>query len=213
MANLTSRVSERVKLFAFPLTSGLAPARLEDILRTLNNDRSMSLRFDDWDKDLGAGTLFDLMAIVAIVRALKPKLCFEIGTGRGRTSLHLAINTDAEVLSLDIRSGGQRGEVYRDRPEASRIRELTANSKDFDFREWHKKVDFVLVDGAHDFDAVRKDTESAFNLVSAGGVIVWDDVTPGWPGVVKAVRNAPQRSQINRIVGTKLAYFHSPVTA
>lgn len=36
-------------------------------------------------------------------------------------------------------------------------------------------MDFVFVDGAHDYQSVRKDTENALRLLRPGGVILWHD--------------------------------------
>ena len=41
----------------------------------------------------------------------------------------------------------------------------------------------VIVDGGHAEDVCANDTTLALKLVGRGGVVVWDDYTPYWPGV------------------------------
>jgi hypothetical protein len=41
----------------------------------------------------------------------------------------------------------------------------------------------VIVDGGHAHNVCVSDTVLALRLVRPGGVIVWDDYTPYWPGV------------------------------
>jgi hypothetical protein len=49
----------------------------------------------------------------------------------------------------------------------------------------------VIVDGGHEEDCVSADTLNAMKLVRRGGIVVWDDYTPGWPAVVASVDSLP----------------------
>jgi hypothetical protein len=69
------------------------------------------------------------------------------------------------------------------------------------------RVDLVFVDGAHDYETVKKDTETAFSLVSENGCILWDDVDVDWPDVVKALKHSKNKKLMRRIRGTKLIYY------
>ena len=114
------------------------------------------------------------------------------GTGRGRTTLHLALNTasDSQIHTLDISNNELTGCIFRDRPEESKIKRWTGDSRAFDFSPWRGKVNLVYVDGAHDYEAVKADSATAFALVAKGGCIIWDDFVSTWPGVAKALRDA-----------------------
>ena len=48
-------------------------------------------------------------------------------------------------------------------------------------------VDFVMIDGAHDYDSVKSDIDSWLPKVRKGGLIAGDDYSKSWPGVIKAV--------------------------
>jgi SAM-dependent methyltransferase len=49
-------------------------------------------------------------------------------------------------------------------------------------------LDFVFIDGDHDYAAVREDLAAWLPLVKPGGVLAGDDYIVEWPGVQRAVR-------------------------
>lgn len=50
-----------------------------------------------------------------------------------------------------------------------------------------ESLDFVFLDGCHLYEEVRRDLESWYPKLRAGGVLAGHDYTPAWPGVVRAV--------------------------
>jgi len=50
-----------------------------------------------------------------------------------------------------------------------------------------QSVDFVMIDGAHDYESVKDDIECWLPKVKSGGIIAGDDYGDGWPGVRQAV--------------------------
>ena len=71
-------------------------------------------------------------------------------------------------------------------------------------------VDLVFIDGSHTADYVRNDSEVAFRLVTARGLIVWHDYSPEWPGVVSTLESlaAQGNMKITHILGTTLCVYH-----
>ena len=159
--------------------------------------------------DYVAGSMWDLLAVCMIARHRSPKVCFEIGTGHGRTTHHLALNTpsDAKIYTLDISTAEVVGCVFRGKVSSDKIQQLTCNSSSFDFSRWAGHIDLVVVDGDHSYEGVRSDTARAFTLLAPGGCILWDDFTPAWPGVVKALRGHERARSFRRIAGTKWVIF------
>ncbi len=194
---------------AFNAFCGLQSEELESLLARCHN---LDLKFADWDKDLGAGSFWDLTAIVALTKFVNPSACFEIGTGHGRTTLHLALNTrqDARIHTLDISRNEVTGCMFRGKPEAEKITCLTGDSRLFDFAPWKNAVDLVYVDGSHEYEAVKSDSAIAFELVAKGGCIIWDDFIQSWPGVARALRESPKAASLRRIAGTKLVCYFEP---
>ena len=204
------RLIRRAKEFAFPLYCGVDAVRFEDLIP----GEKFDVRFENIDVDPGSGSMWDLTTLATLVAITKPTTCFEFGTGHGRTTLHMALNApnDAKIYTLDISDAPPVGTAFRGHPLSDRITQLTDDSQTFDYGPWLGQADFVFVDGAHDFDSARHDTAVAFRLVSDRGIIVWDDFTPAWPGVVKALRRCSQGAAIRRIPGTKLAIAAQPRT-
>jgi len=143
----------------------------------------------------GGIALEELVIIACLVRHLKPKRLVEIGTAEGRTTLNLALHTpaDAEIFTFDLppthlgatvaesglnyRQMGipEPGCLFRSHPLAGKIRLILADSTQFDWSPFENSVDFVFIDGAHDYLSVRKDTENALRLLRPRGVILWHD--------------------------------------
>jgi len=72
--------------------------------------------------------------------------------------------------------------VFRGCSEEAKITRILADSAKYDFEPWRRSIDFVFVDGSHEYEAVKLDTATAFEIVAPGGVIVW--VTSPWVGMV-----------------------------
>jgi predicted O-methyltransferase YrrM len=164
---------------------------------------------------------FSLAAICAIH---EPKTILEIGTYDGTTTMLLAKAAPrAKILTLDLPeaeagtatvaeeasnvSTGGIGRVFAGTAEAPRITQLLGDSRRFDFSAWFDSIDLVLIDGGHDADCAVSDTRNALRLIRDGGVVVWDDYTEGWPGVVHAVDTLPAntRRHVVRLEGTQFA--------
>ena len=63
-----------------------------------------------------------------------------------------------------------------------KISSVEASDK-FDF----KSLDFVMIDGAHDYDSVAADIDAWLPKIRSGGLIAGDDYSDSWPGVKRAV--------------------------
>jgi predicted O-methyltransferase YrrM len=202
------RAINRAQEFAFPLSSGLRAVRIDDVIAPTNRT---ALEIEDWTGDPGAGSFWDLTAILLIARHLQPGRVFEIGTGHGRTTLNLALNTppDAKIYTLDISDAEVVGKLFAKHTAAQKIQRIIADSSTYDFSKFAKQFELVLVDGNHSYEGVKIDTAAAFELVAPGGIVLWDDVHPTFSGVVRALKERPESVKIRRIAGTKLAVYQN----
>ena len=123
----------------------------------------------------------------------------EFGTFDGRTTYNLALNLPAgQVITVDAnvphdpsnvesRAYGPftPGQCFLDADAElrGRIVFLQSDSRVVDLSQWYGRAGLVIVDGGHAEDVCANDTALALKLVRPGGVIVWDDYTPYWPGV------------------------------
>ncbi|HDY88735.1 MAG TPA: class I SAM-dependent methyltransferase [bacterium] len=139
--------------------------------------------------------LKELMVLGYMMKVIKPRRVFEVGTFIGRTTRLLALNSpsDCEIFTLDLskdKVSHQIGEEYHNTPENRKITQLYGDSREFDFANWYGKCDFIWVDGCHDVECVMSDTENALKLRSSKGWIAWHDYrhTAWWSGITKSVR-------------------------
>jgi predicted O-methyltransferase YrrM len=169
------------------------------------------------------------LVLAALSAGLGCRTFFEIGTNRGRTAWVLARNNpELLVYTLDVPAGEAPddtrlqcgaddyfffrdrscGEAFRDTPEAARITQLWGDSATFDFAPYDGAIDLVYVDGAHTYDYVRSDTDSALRMLSPTGTIVWDDYASS-PGVYKHVTALAREldSPVFHVFGTRAAFY------
>lgn len=172
--------------------------------------RSTGVAFKETDKADGNVSLAELAVLNGLVRTHQPRAIFEIGTFDGRTTLNLALNSEGDVHTLDLpaseaaKFGTFRGDKkYVDKPASGarftsepnaslpctrRITQHYGDSATFDYSAFEGRMEFVFVDGAHNYDYVVNDTEVALKLLRpAGGVIVWHDYGV-WPDVARGLK-------------------------
>lgn len=131
----------------------------------------------------------------------------EFGTFRGRTTYNLALNSICDITTIDIGNVSGRtvdassnldnhpyaqyvtGEVFRTASEqiSGRIKLMIGNSKNTDLTHLYGTIGMVIVDGGHSYEVCMSDSEKALRLVREGGVVIWDDYDPYWPGVKAAL--------------------------
>jgi predicted O-methyltransferase YrrM len=145
----------------------------------------------------------ELGRLLETVRSERPQVVLEIGTALGGTLFGFAQTaaSDARLITIDLPAGGfgggyypARGYLYRrfarggqtihpilgdsHRVEmVTRVQELLGG----------RSVDFLFVDGDHEYEGVLKDYELYAPLVRPGGLIAFHDIVPGDEGLVGGV--------------------------
>jgi Methyltransferase domain len=167
----------------------------------------------------------DLYALLRVVKWIRPRKIFEIGTFQGITTTHLALNSEAEVYTLDVPremaanlSGYSPGDLELLQPRDAigrtywpfnkndQIRQLFGDSRFFDYQPYLGSMDLVLVDGCHVYDGVLSDSQKAFDLLGKRGAILWHDFA-NLRDVTRAVIALARRWSIYHIEGTFLALY------
>lgn len=103
----------------------------------------------------GNTTVLELAYISRVVKSIKPKLCLEIGTCNGRSTLHIALNSpdDAGIYTIDLENEKrekdyQNIELLFDKNEYKYLRNkivtLYGDTKKFDFNSLGKLFDFYI---------------------------------------------------------------------
>lgn len=174
----------------------------------------------------------ELLFLSALAHRIKPQTVVEVGTFDGNTTLQLALNTPTEtrIFTLDLPAGAQAA-AENDSGDASyivsprrtkrkfvgstvehKIVQRYGNSMDFDFAEFASdgKPQLIFIDAGHSYECVRNDSEKALAILDSGGVIVWQDYSPAWPGVFRYLAELYSNLQMVHITGTTLVVHTRP---
>jgi hypothetical protein len=172
----------------------------------------------------------DIVALCLLCRIVRPKMVFEIGTLRGYTAYHLALNTDSDtrVFTLDLPSHGTttpalattmvdgwhlptgepRDMCFTGSEVAGKVTALFGDSATFDYSPFHGQVDLFFIDGAHSYEYVRADTENALRCCRPGAVIAWHDYGRlGVNGVSKWLHELAETRRVYCVPGGSLAFM------
>lgn len=119
----------------------------------------VTMHLKDWNLDLCC-----VNSLLAIKNAHQ---VFELGTGFGCMTLQFSLNTpdDCQIHTLDI-IPDQRGFIFKDKPSAKKITQLIGDSKTLDLTRFNKAMDFIFIDGGHDYETVMADSKKAFTMIA-----------------------------------------------
>ena len=173
----------------------------------------------------------DILSLCLICQIIRPKVVFEIGTMKGYTAYHFALNTsdDGRIYTLDlpmnesvqptlhttrmddlhVTSHAQiEKHCFENSTVAKKITCLFGDSAVFDFSPYYEKVDFFFIDGAHSYEYVRSDTLNALKCCHPGSVIALHDFgRVGVNGVTKWVLELSKTHKIFSVPGGSLAFM------
>ena len=181
---VTTHGDQASLLQAFGLNN---PGRLlEDDLDTVDNDCERHGR-----KRRDAEVLCGLAAS-------RPGPCLDLGTSHGRSAFKLATNigryvvTTVNMLPEQALAAGVHithvlpkhaiGSYPRERG-IHNIRQLYANTLDWNWQDVPYGLQLAFIDACHDSDAVLADSLQAFRRLRPGGFLVWHDFSPALANV------------------------------
>ena len=191
------------------------------------------IRLVETGKANGNVNLAELGVLAQAAAAVPPgALVVEIGTFDGRTTLNLAVNAPeaSRVVTLDLPpedpaafalAPGERQYVEKPAPgarfraaappwsaAAQRITQVLGDSASFDWSPYRGQAGLVFVDGSHAYAYVRKDSDTAFDLIGPRGMVLWHDYGR-WEGVTRALDEleAERRLGLRHVRGTSLVFW------
>lgn len=177
-------------------------------------------------RDEGELMLEELVVLCAICKHTKPRMVFEFGTFKGDSALNLALNSpdNCEIFTLDLPPSSRKrtrysieigpirdiqftvGEKYHGSTIERKIKQLYGDSATFNYSQFYNCIDLVFVDGNHQYDNVKADSENAFRMLSDKGIILWHDYTVRsghqHPDVVKYLNELSKSMQLFNIAST-----------
>ncbi len=170
-------------------------------------------------------TLDELTCICGIIHAFQIKSVLEIGTFDGNTTLNIAANLpdDGSVTTVDLPldwNGRYEIDVSKEnhnvtkRPtvgiqflnseENKKIIQVYGDTAKLDWQSLNPPFDLIFIDGCHDFNYVKSDTNNAISCLSDKGIIIWHDYAM-MDEVSRAVDGFSGTMNIMIVEGTRLA--------
>ena len=163
----------------------------------------------------------ELTALLAIVKFLGVEKFLEIGIFDDFTALNVAANLgeSAQVVTVDLPPGVTEsqgrpifnavgpavvGSQFRGTPHEAHFRQVLADSTRLDYATLPAPFDAIIIDGCHDYEFVREDTEKAMGQVRPGGILLWHDYGE-FAGATRVVGELARTHDCKAILGTRLA--------
>jgi len=169
----------------------------------------------------------EVVCLILLLKKAKAKNIFEFGTYKGVSITQLALNLPEEshIYTLDLPDERLNTRFSTDPEDAAiagekgkgslvltglrpRIQFLKCDSAKFDESPFAGGMDFVFVDGAHNYDYIKNDSEKGWRMLRSGGIIAWHDCRPQDADVVRYLLQSP--FQPARIAGTTVAFATKP---
>ena len=169
-------------------------------------------------------SVLEFVCLLLLMKKARAQCVFEFGTYKGVSISQMALNLPegARIYTLDL----PEGQVTTDLPISiakdvsiafehgkgslvpadlrPRITFLQQDSARFDPGPYEGQVDFVFVDGTHNSEYVKNDSEKGWRMLRKGGIIAWHDCAPNDPDVIRYLLQADYGAAL--IEGTSLAY-------
>jgi glycosyltransferase involved in cell wall biosynthesis len=170
----------------------------------------------------------DTRAVLTLLVHASPKRVLEIGTALGHTTANFTrwTSDDAQVFTIDLVRGMGRarpgafeqgvevpghaewGRFANHFGAAHKAFFITADTMTYDFSRI-APLEFVFVDGAHDFEHVVNDSRKAYEALAVGGWLVWHDFgsAVSWVKVRGAVESIGFEESVVHVEGTEVAFL------
>ncbi|BAT55078.1 Glycosyl transferase, group 1 [Nostoc sp. NIES-3756] len=147
----------------------------------------------------------------------------EIGSFKGRSTVamgYACIGTNRKIYAIDTWDGNdsdfaerQFFEIWQQNIEANGIEEYVIPIRGYSHEilaQWQnltngKSIDFIFIDGSHQYLDVLKDFEMSFPLVKDGGWMAFHDVIETWPGSERAWHKTAKYFLANHEYSSSLA--------
>ena len=173
-------------------------------------------------------SVLEWFCLVLLMKKARARNIFEFGTYKGVSITQLATNlpADSRIFTLDLPDApvptkfaiadAEDEVIAKESGKGSlvpaalrpRIQFLKQDSAAFDESPYAGQMDFVFVDGAHNYHYVQNDSEKGWRMLRSGGIMAWHDCRPQDPDVVRFLLASSY--QPTRVSGTTVAFAVKP---
>ena len=173
-------------------------------------------------------SILEFNCLILLMRQARARNVFEFGTFKGISITQLALNlpADSRICTLDLpdetlqtrlsiadaedaaiaKEGGKGSLIPAELRH--RITFIKQDSAAFDESVYAGQMDFVFVDGAHNYEYVKNDSEKGWRMLRPGGIIAWHDCRIQDAGVVRYLLESSFQPAL--ISGTTVAFAVKP---
>jgi predicted O-methyltransferase YrrM len=192
-----------------------------------SGEELLEIKMAMFPKTYASISLLETIALLLLLKRASSKRVFEFGTYKGISITQLALNLppESEINTLDLPDESLNTQFPTDPDDAvvavksgkgsfvpaelrPRIQFLKSDSAKFEETPFAGKMDFVFVDGAHNFEYVKNDSEKGWRMLRPGGIIAWHDYRHQDPGVVRYLVQSSFKPAW--IAGTTVAFATKP---
>ncbi len=147
----------------------------------------------------------------------------EIGSFQGRSTVAMAyacVGTNRKIYSIDTWDGNdsdfserQFFEIWQQNVQTNNLGQYVLPLRGYShdvLEQWQnlaggQAIDFIFIDGSHQYADVLKDFELSFPLVKDGGWIAFHDVINTWPGPDRVWHDIAKLRLVNHQYSSSLA--------
>ncbi len=155
----------------------------------------------------------------------------EIGSYKGRSTVAMSyacIGTNRKIYCIDTWDGNDTDfsdrnffDIWQENVEKNGLSQYVVPLRGYSHQilsQWEEltggqAIDFIFIDGSHQFLDVLKDYEHSLPLVKDGGWIAFHDVVPTWPGSECVWHNIAKYGLLNHEYSSTLACGQKNSTA
>lgn len=156
----------------------------------------------------------------------------EIGSYMGRSTTAMAFacrGSKRQIFAIDTFAGNESDfvkgknnvdwegggylEVFKENLRTNDLLGFVTPVQAYSFeagKKWNEPIDFLFVDGSHEFEDVLQDFELFFPHVKPGGVVAFHDVLPEWDGPSRAWNEVIRRQVYRPSHFFSIAYGRKP---
>lgn len=155
----------------------------------------------------------------------------EIGSFKGRSTVamgYACVGTKRKIYCIDTWDGNDSDfsernffEIWQENVKKNNLEDYVIPLRGYSheiLKQWdelgnNKAIDFIFIDGSHQYLDVLKDFELSFPLVKDGGWVAFHDVIHTWPGCERVWHQIAKQRLSNHEYSTTLACGQKDINA